>query len=1231
MSAIASKIEGSRSKVRKLGSAAKRKFRTASARFGQIGDQKNAEGRIPKVDKVTEIPVDPKLAVIVPAYNVSQYLEDCVKSIVNQSYTNWEMVIINDGSVDATGSVADQLAAADGRITVIHQENRGLGAARNVGIHRTKAPYMTFIDSDDLIAAEAFSLMMESAAESGSDVVIGSIDRFNSTRSWVPFWVELVHNERRLSITAKELPPVMWDVFACNKIFKRKTWDEIVGKFPTGTLYEDQECTAKLFVSDAKLDIIPETVYHWRHREDGQSITQQKSNIDDLRQRIRVAKHVESIVGGYTDSYVNYWYEKCLGEDFYYYYREVPRTSDGFFEVLQEGIREFYDVAPSQAISNIDPPRRWLAYLAAHGTRDQMVDLLVAFDTYRTYFTTDVRNGQLSSRVPELDHIFDCLPESLLRTEPSHFQAQSVVTDIDCDESGSFTVSGFGYVPSLDADLEYSVVLRNDDYSVFADCVEILEESPGALTRDPYNSHLNTKFSATFSGELIDATFKELDRTESDQLDLVVQVHLGHHTWEIVNPKRRSEGAASWPAPSEITPGGHRVLVVSDPSISTRIKILTPRFGIRAIEIGEETVHISGQQLTSNRLPNHDRFDLSDAYVRIRSGQRILGTGRIQSTDSLFHGSVPLAGLGRPPKGQFSSSYLVEVVCGGKFAAPLAVSQSLVGARDSRTGNISVDSSGFGYLQITRDSISTVVDSVVFDEEGGQLVVCGLHHVDSNLHRTGTPNLSLVGTGKVVESSELNWRRDGGAYVAKFKLPSGDESAVESGKFVLQNLQPSGQATPATLWVGTTKRLEELLPIDLSTGTNNVRLSAIGKSRTLQLTFSAPGVTRDSESAFQQRSRAEKYFSHPTRTIERGTVLFESFGGKSVSDSPKEIDRELAARYPTLRRFWSVVDHSVRVPEGATPLVVGTDEWMHRLATSSVIINNNNFPHYFRKSNGQFYIQAWHGTPLKKIGNDVPGANLSLRYRNLMVKEAENEWDLLLAQSPWAARQLSSAFGYSGPVFDGGYPRNDFLSDQTRLSEGRAKVLQDYGIDGMKTIVLYAPTWRDYLKDSSGRYSRVDFLGLAKTIQTIGKDFVVLYRGHANSSDSVQAKLPDGVVDVSKHSDVNELMAAADMMITDYSSIMFDFVVTGKPIAFLTPDLERYRDETRGFYFDFEKERPGPIFRNAHEAISWIQTSSNGAIDNAEQYVRFIAKFASKDDGGAARRFVEEHCKLFED
>src|SRR5699024_4751160 len=129
----------------------------------------------------------------------------------------------------------------------------------------------------------------------GSDVAIGSMERFNMSRRWTPFWVDLVHDENRIGITALEHPPIMWDVFACNKVFKRSVWNEIVGEFPTGTLYEDQECTAKLFVSGVRFDVLTDVVYHWRLREDGKSITQNKAETHDLQQRLAVAETVRQI------------------------------------------------------------------------------------------------------------------------------------------------------------------------------------------------------------------------------------------------------------------------------------------------------------------------------------------------------------------------------------------------------------------------------------------------------------------------------------------------------------------------------------------------------------------------------------------------------------------------------------------------------------------------------------------------------------------------------------------------------------------------------------------------------------------------------------------------------------------------------------------------------------------------------------------------------------------------
>lgn len=1228
MTTVSSKRDAASSKVRQFGSLAKKQIARAKGYFGTTRAMPKSQGNRQTTPTITESPADPQLAVIVPAYNVADYLEECIKSITEQSYTNWEMLIIDDGSQDTTGEIADRLAATDGRIRVVHQENRGLGAARNTGINKSRAPYMTFIDSDDLVAPHAFKLMMESAVASDSDVIIGSIDRFNSTRHWVPFWVDLVHKERRSGITAKELPPVMWDVFACNKIFKRSTWNDIVGEFPTGTLYEDQECTAKLFVNDATLDILPETVYHWRHREDGQSITQQKSNIDDLAQRLRVARHVESIASNYTLSYVEYWYEKCLGEDLFYYYREVPRTGCDFFEVLSKGVKDFYDAAPAEAIANIAPPRRWLAYLAAYGSRQDMVELLTAFDAYRTYYTTVCEDGEFRAHVPGLERLFDTVPSELCSIKPQHLQGQVVITAIDSDSSGALTVQGYGYVPNLNSDLSYVVELRNEAFKLSADSIVVEDKGPGAITADPYNPHPRSKFRATFSSGLLDSSFAGVEQTESGELDLVVALSVGEHRWEVENPKRVAEGSGCWPAPTELTGGGHRFVVVGDPTSGTRFKLLTPRFNVRSVRFSPGHVHIEAQQCIQNRLPNHERFDLENAIVSVKSGNTILGSGTVSGDESGFHATLPIGSLAVRQKGKFSQDFHVEVICNGKFAAPLAVSSQLLENLEPQ-GLVAAASSGFGYLAIRLSLVNTIVESVVCDEKVDEIVATGRHLVTPDEIRTYAPSLALVGPDVTVKCTDLRWQQDTGYFVARFPLTENAGGILGPGRFILQSLMPTKQNKPATLWVQTSSEFEKLLPKDLPSRTHNLRLTAVGKSRALQITLTGPGKTKDSESALQIRARSLAQFSNPNRSVEKGTVFVETFSGDSVTDSPKEIDRVLASRFPELKRFWSVKDLSIEVPDGAVPLVAGTDEWMHRLATSAVIINNNNFPHYFRKAKDQKYIQTWHGTPLKKIGNDVPGASLSLRYRSLMAKESETEWDLMIAQSPWAARVLSSAFAFEGPIFTSGYPRNDVLADDSRMARNRSSVREMYRIGENQTVVLYAPTWRDYLRDASGRYSRVDFLEMGKTIKSLGSEYVILYRGHANSVHSRQNPLPPGVVDVTAHSDVNELMAAADMMITDYSSIMFDFVVTGKPIAFVVPDLVRYRDDTRGFYFDFERDSPGPLFNNGEQAVAWIKSVSEGAIPESEKYLEFVARFAPFEDGRSAERFIDEYSSLF--
>jgi CDP-glycerol glycerophosphotransferase len=1170
----------------------------------------------------------PQLSVIVPAYNVDDFLEDCVHSITRQTYTNWEMLIIDDGSPGRTGEIADELARADSRITVVHQENQGLGAARNTGIRESKAPYLTFIDSDDVIPENAFEIMMNSLESSRSDVAIGSMERFNSTRRWIPFWVHLTHDVDRIGITAVDHPPVMWDVFACNKIFRRSVWNETVGEFPTGTLYEDQECTAKLFVSGAKLDLLTDVVYHWRLREDGQSITQNKAETRDLQQRMAVAVKVGNIVGNAPRQFVDYWYTKCLGEDFFYYYREVPRADDEFFLVLQSGIRKFYDAATKQAIQDIAPERRWLAYLAAYGTKDQLTELLVAFDSYRTYYQSRITEGKLIGSVPELETLFHDIPLELRTVYPRQLIAHALISTVKSDADGGLIIDAFAYVPNLDESVSCTARLEFASGNiVWATDGQLIPGGIGHLTADPYNEHSDSLFRMEFSAQTIDAALEDLEATESDPVDIVLVVGFGDHSWEIRNPKRLVEGAGAWPKPGEITSSGNRFVVIGDARSSTALRFLKPRFRVDSLSMTGDGIFVEMQLQVDNGLPRHELFDLDHAELRLKLGSRSVGSVELARVGNSVSGYIPATMINGPSHKRLSEKIALDVLCSGKFSAALAVNNSVL-QRTLCHGPIALSSSSYGYLEFDVRRVAAEVDSVRIEEEGELLVVAGHYFADPQQLRTYSPSFTLVGPKSSIAMSKMTWCADDRTFEAIFDLGSaGGHSRVPpvpSEEFILQSLLPAGQPVPATLWVPAADDLERQFPLSLNTAAHSLRLVSVGKSRALKVIVTGAGNTTSFNSAFSLRRSARALFSDVDRRIVPKTMFFESFGGNTVSSSPKEIDRAVASLDPEIKRVWSVRDYSVPVPDGAHAVVVGSEEWMRWLATSEVLVNNNNFPHYFRKANQQKYIQTWHGTPLKKIGDDVPGANLSLRYRALMKKEAGQEWDLLLAQSPWAAEHLSRAFDYGGPIFYKGYPHNDVLNDRERGEQIRRKVKQVYGLRDSQKVVLYAPTWRDNLKDPSGVYSRVDFLGLEAAAAALGDSFVILYRGHANSVFAKQNKMPSGVIDVTLHPDVNDLILVSDMMLTDYSSIMFDYVVTGKPIAFVAPDLTQYRDETRGFYFDFEAEAPGPIFSTGEAAVSWIRDLSRSSHEHSERYARFVDKFAPMDDGDAVQRLIDE-------
>ena len=349
------------------------------------------------------------------------------------------------------------------------------------------------------------------------------------------------------------------------------------------------------------------------------------------------------------------------------------------------------------------------------------------------------------------------------------------------------------------------------------------------------------------------------------------------------------------------------------------------------------------------------------------------------------------------------------------------------------------------------------------------------------------------------------------------------------------------------------------------------------------------------------------------------SILFESFQGKVIGDNPYAIFSEVLSRNPSFELLFTV-DSKTKSPEGAKGIKHGSIAWLKALATSRVLVNNTNFPGYFRKRSGQRYIQTWHGTPLKRLGRDIVDVVPTGSYLKMMDREA-SFWDFLISPNPYCTEILGKTFGYSGQILEMGYPRNDVLISG---KDKRELIRKSLGIlDANQQVVLYAPTWRDSKRTATGNWKPVNFLN-----GSLGPNVTVLFRGHTNTHSAHSSKVTGGAIDVTNYKNAAELYLAADVLVTDYSSSMFDFSVTGKPMIFLAPDFDEYVAK-RGFYFDFEQLAPGPILRDSSFLRKSLESIDSQKGEYLQRYLAWQQKFNKLEDGLASRRVVDATLTAF--
>lgn len=1105
------------------------------------------------------------VSVIVPVYNVEEYLTECLDSLENQNLKNVQVIMIDDGSTDRSGEMGEEYARTHKRFEYHRIENQGLGHARNYAMQFVKGKYFTFIDSDDIIAPDAYQNMFEAAEKEGAQFAICNVARFNSKKTWISALHERVFKQLGTTAHITKDTELINDTTSWNKLILKSFWDKHNFKFPEGILYEDIPVTLPMHYLADKVAVVPKVGYFWRLRDGiSTSITQNTNNMKNFYDRMKVLRMVDEFFkNNITDpELIKAKNLKALEIDLLIFINtcnSIPEEQA--YEILRE-VRDYIN-------ENIDE-ETFDELTVIHKQKHRFVldndlkGLIKLLESQSNeYYNAPVEEKDGKFYIECSEDIFP-IKDREITTELKKIVPLKQINDITVKKS-AFDVFAQLYIPRVNisdpSQQEIEVYLQNQKTGFVTPLKVTPFENSGLTSTKGFVFNEETGKSHQYNydgtGFIISLDLEEIEINDSNAgANLVV-----------VKYKNRVSAGKLFlsGAPLKIANKIRDNTVIKGDCL---LRLDISMFNELIVNLVKETHFVEKTTVKNNKI----QFLLNAPAKAVFAEDGNGNTVDFKTTDNK---------LFTCPAAEFCTDKDYEFFITKDDGKTDFLTRRTKAVTVNDTGsNVAVLRSNKDFCIVACFMPSCTKISDISCEAEKIFIATESLGANSNLENVKYVDIVVDDEidKKTVSLAKSQCKKENGKQVCIFTINFGDENTIKnlyngyrdvSVEYTLEN----GDIIREPLCA------QKYFKHSIEYGTLAADFyRAEGYFVKLRTAYLWP----ETENTVHKRMALinEKYPEYKKLPINPKQIIFESMWGSKFSCNPKHLYEFIDKNHPEYECIWSLEDPRTPISGNGKRVKRGSLEYFRYLATAKYFVNNVNFEDAYEKREGQIEIQTMHGTPLKTLGYDVKSDFVTQAQKENYLKK-NSRWNYLVVQGSFMSERAYPCFGCKTEQLKTGYPRTDTLF-KNNTDEKIKDLKEKLGLPTDKKIILYVPTWR--VKDKFDMQ-----LDIEKMRETLSDDYILLIRIHHLCADGYTVPADDKFVfDFNKYHSVEDLYLLCDILITDYSSVMFDYGVLKKTMVFFTYDIKEYAENLRGMYFDIQKEAPGPLVYTSDELISVI-------------------------------------------